>query len=78
MTYEYNPHTLGTYTLAWYNDHDSVTETSDDINTKDEDDEIKDTDRELMDILNSLHSEKDSQKKVDGSKTCMILPSSFD
>ena len=63
MTYDYNPYTLGTYTLAWYNDHNCITENSDDINTKDEDaaEENKDIGSELINILTSLQTAENSQ-----------------
>ena len=70
MTYEYNPHTLGIYNLAWYSDNNSVTENSDDFNTKEEDaaKKNKDTGRELIDGFTSLQSVENSQNNLESGE----------
>ena len=70
MTYEYNPYTLGNYNLAWSSDQNSVTDNSDDINSKEEDVdyEAKDTNIELIEIWNNIESKSESQSNFEQSK----------
>ena len=64
MTYEYNPYTLGMNN----SDHNSVTENSDDINSKEVEDETNNRNIVNMDFSNRLECEQESQTCAEQSE----------